>query len=106
MSVPAQASLPAPLTAKDVSLVVGQMAKLHLSDDDWSPGVEHIEMACLIRDRVLVRCRVQSAVGAEREALAWAFDYASKVRVAPRDRGGGLTYGRILWLEWNFRPGD
>jgi hypothetical protein len=82
------------------------MPKLHLLSDDWSPGVEHIEMSCVVRLEALTRCRVTSALNAEREAVNWAFDYARGLRLAPRDRHGDPTTGRTFLLTLDLRPSD
>jgi hypothetical protein len=104
-SAPAQASFPGPLTEKDVDLrLVSPMPTLSLTSDDWSPGREHIEIACIIRDGRLDRCRVDSAMNAERDALNWAFDYSAKVRLPSRDRGGSPTSGRTFLLKWDLKP--
>jgi hypothetical protein len=102
---PARASLPGPLTVKDVDLrLVSPIPKLRLKLDDWSPGREYIEILCIVQGSVLNRCRVDSAINAEREAINWAFEYASKVRLPLRDRNGGSTSGRTLLLKWDLRP--
>ena len=103
-SAHAQAALPGPLTEKDVNLrLAAPMAKLRLRVDDWSPGVEHIEMLCVIREQTLDRCRVDRAQNAEREALEWVFDFAAKAKVADLDRHGRPTSGRTIILKWDLR---